>query len=584
VYLSKLAIKNFRGLRDLEVAFHEGLNVLIGENNTGKTAVLDALRLTLGLGAERRDLYLTQDDFHVDGKGDSSESIEFHLTFDGLTDDEQGIFVEMRAVNEERKPEARLHVRATYDEGHNRIHRTYWGGEHEGQQVPSEVLGLLYAIHLGALRDATRDLSPSRGSRIGELFRKLVPNETDQKTYAAEVSESVRALPRWQELLSRGKARINEHLAQVSLIDGQREVDIDFLENEFRRIVEGLRVHLPILDSSGTARENEGEPKGRRASFEIWQNGLGYNNLIYAATVLGDLFERKKREPCTFVSLLIEEPEAHLHPQLQNLFFRYLQMVKGQGVQLFVTSHSPTVTAKTDLDSLIVLNRWHERSRALPLRYLSLEEKQKKQLQRFLDVTKSQLFFAKGVILVEGISEALLMHVLAAATGDKYDLERKGIEVVNIGGVAFEPFARLFNAAAANNRLDVRCAIVTDDDRTRGDDGKWGDQSDRAKAALRMEGGLVRTFTAWITFEYELYKVNEELLTDTYRTIHPKTVLPANGELDTRAWGFVEQLKRSRDKAEFAQALTLRVSQGSSIVTPEYIQKAFKWVVEGDAA
>ena len=83
--------------------------------------------------------------------------------------------------------------------------------------------------------------------------------------------------------------------------------------------------------------------------------GLGENNLIYSAAVLGDLKNRREEEKEHYYALLIEEPEAHLHPQKQNTFFNYLDSLRDFGVQIFITSHSPTITAKSELDNILVL-------------------------------------------------------------------------------------------------------------------------------------------------------------------------------------------------------------------------------------
>jgi putative ATP-dependent endonuclease of OLD family len=124
-----------------------------------------------------------------------------------------------------------------------------------------------------------------------------------------------------------------------------------------------------------------------------------------------------------YVSLLIEEPEAHLHPQLQNIFFNYLNKLDKFGFQIFVTSHSPTITAKAALDSLVVLQEKEKQIVTFSLKKSNLNNLNKKYLQKFLDVTKSQLFFSNGVILVEGISEALLLPVFSKIMGNEYDIE-----------------------------------------------------------------------------------------------------------------------------------------------------------------
>ena len=91
------------------------------------------------------------------------------------------------------------------------------------------------------------------------------------------------------------------------------------------------------------------------------------------------------------------------------------------------------------------------------------DEKNKRHLKKFLDTSKSQMFFSNGVLLVEGISEAILIPALSK----RYlgiDLEKKGVEIVNISGVAFEHFAKLFNNKESEKRLLSRCSIITDSD------------------------------------------------------------------------------------------------------------------------
>src|SRR3989339_850921 len=114
MYLKELHIKNFRCIEDLSLEFNEGLNVIIGENNTGKTAIIDALRLAFSIGMEKREIYLSSDDFFRDKKGNNSNTIEFDFTFANITDEEQGIFIELLSI-EDNKSELQLHLRYTLE-------------------------------------------------------------------------------------------------------------------------------------------------------------------------------------------------------------------------------------------------------------------------------------------------------------------------------------------------------------------------------------------------------------------------------------------------------------------------------------
>jgi len=561
MYLSNLHIKNFRCVGDVSLDFQSGLNVLIGENNSGKTSIIDALRLCLAIGLPRRDIFLNTDDFLCDITGKRHNVIEFDLTFLNPTLEEQGTFIDLLAFRE-GLPKLQLHVRYSLENrnGLERIVFRYWGGENEGQSVAPEAMELLYYIYLGALRDAERDLAPSKGNRLGQLFVKLLKDPAEQKAYAETIHDKIKEDAAWNDLRKRAKEKVNENLKKITIEDSPQEVEINFIPLEFRRIVESLKIQLLRVIEDGSPLH-----------FEIEQNGLGYNNLIYIATVLGDLLERKVLEKEIYIALLIEEPEAHLHPQLQDILFNFLGDVANQGIQIFITSHSPTVTSRTEITTLMVLQILNNNIVAIPLRECRLQEDERKYLQRFLDVTKCQLFFAKRVVLVEGISEALLLPVLAKTMG--YDLDKSAVEVVNVGGTAFQPFAKLFNSEDAGKRLGVRCALITD-----GDEDADNNVSPRAKYAKDLEGGQLRTFIAKKTFEHELYMSgNGKVLTLTYKELHPNTYLQSADE-------FIEKLKQNKDKGIFAQMLSLKLIEHDSLresfQVPGYINEAVSWLFD----
>jgi len=580
MYISKLHIRNFRCIEDLELYFDSGLNVIIGENNSGKTAILDALRLVLSRGDERRSIWISEDDFHIDSTGKRASSIEIDIVFSDPSIQQQAAFIELLSIRDDGDPELQLHVRYEWDDKNERVKfPTLWGGENEGQAVPGEVLQLIYHVHLDALRDAERFLSPGRGSRIGELVRKLETNDSEREEMEKQVLDALRGLDKWTELRGKAQKAINKHLREVTFDGSVQEVEVDFVESKFRRIAESLRLHLPR--KANLAEEEKTKGAQSLSPFKIWQNGLGYNNLIYAATVFGDLVKRAEAEKAMHLSLLIEEPEAHLHPQLQRLFFRYLESFGKEGIQVFVTSHSPIVSSQADFDRINVLTIDGEITTNRALVSMSLRKESKRKLQRFLDVTKSQLFFAKGVIFVEGISEALLLPLFARRMGNEFDLDKHGIEVVNISGVMFEPFALLFNPDDPDKRLGIPGAILTDDDR----DKAFEDEeiTSRAEKAKSLEGGLLKVYLAEQTFEYELFKNNEELLQEAYGRIHPHAEDVKGDTVDEKANAFVKKIKKQKAilAQELAYILDSNEDKLAAIVVPEYIKQAITWVIQG---
>ena len=640
MYLKKLIIKKFRGIEDLELEFQKGLNVIIGENNTGKTAVIDALRLVYSIGTPRRQIYVNEEDFYVNKYGEINSPIEFDLFFSDLNKQEQGLFYELLSLDEsskgngdEEELKIELHIRYFLEKrkGTKKIIFRYWGGEKEGGQIPPEVMELFYFVSLHALRNAERDLIPRRGSQLGQLFIKLVGDDEEKKHLQKIINDNIKSEDDWNKLINKAKGKISTHLEGTSHKYNIPEINIEFLSLEFQKIVDTLKIntqnrnYIKRTEIDEKFKENNKmigkyfeetetndlifkvnfintlekdktiSPQDKKLledlyinsnkTFEICQNGLGLNNLIYMATVLGDLIERRNAELEAYIALLIEEPEAHIHPQLQNVLFEYFKKIEKKNIQIFITSHSPTITAKTNINNTIVLYSKNNNINCVPIKNIPINSKHKKYLERFLDVTKSQLFFARGVILVEGISEALLLPVFASIMDlnkDKYNLDKSGVEVINIGGVAFEPFAKLFNNQDVSKNLNIRCALVTDDDRD-----KEGNISARAEKAKGLKSNNLLVKLAQITFEYELFLKNEDILIDVYKKDLNHIQTEIIGEnIHEKAICFIEKLEQNKDKGEFSQALSVKLKEDDelrrSFKVPEYIQEAIKWVTKID--
>lgn len=138
-------------------------------------------------------------------------------------------------------------------------------------------------------------------------------------------------------------------------------------------------------------------------------------------------FERKvKKNALVSTIVAIEEPEAHLHPHLQRVLFRYFLRREHS---VIVTTHSPHIASVTPLESLVVLRAdVTNGSSASGTCQLHLTEWERHDLQRYFDVTKAEMVFSKGVVLVEGIAEQFLVNAFAESfhtqSGDEVDLDR----------------------------------------------------------------------------------------------------------------------------------------------------------------
>ncbi|MGL4669115.1 MAG: ATP-dependent nuclease [Methanobacteriaceae archaeon] len=529
MYLKKFKVKNFRLIKELELDFNPGVNVLIGENNSGKTTIIDALRICLGFKDQKRDIYVTKDDFHINQEdSDGLEDIEFNLSFKTNNDFEKSCFMELYNQTSDTFD---LNYSYTIKKRHNMEFVSYdmWGGEKEGQPISLEVFDLLHHVYLGALRDAKRHLRPGNNNQIGKFFSKVHLDELGDEFDRGEMIKSLNEVIKDEKIFDFiGKAKkkyVDTHLSNITFDSNEININFEFLPETFDEFVKNFKIILPYFN------EIIGE---KQKYLELYQNGLGYNNLIYISILLGDLKDLNKIQEGLFVALLIEEPEAHLHPQLQNLFFEYINKLnseinsdKNQSFQIFISSHSPTLTSKADLDSLTILQNFNNKLSNIALKDSNLLENNKEYLFKFLDVTKSQLFFAKSVILVEGVSELILIPEFARLLGT--NLEKYGVEVVNISGVGFKHFIPLFSnkltsfgkdyKKISENILSSKCAIITDDDRKEID----GEISATLTKINACSDKNLKIFSSVKTLEYEIFKenlVDLDILEDIYRNVH----------------------------------------------------------------
>jgi len=458
MYISELRIWNFRkyGTSDFDISspnltvpFNKGLNVLIGENDSGKSAILDSIKLVLKTHAYEW-IKVDDSDFYVNENGHTSNKLRLEIEFSGITDDEAKHFIEWCGWAEEEienngiiskciRPKLILIYQAEVRD--NRIIPTdiKAGMDGSGHLLNAEAREYLKCTYLKALRDADIELSSTKNSRLSEILQKhhlfikqkgqLHEFEVHFKEINDKIEEHFRGSAEDKRYNEQIKSKIDHYLSKF--IDDKTLSLFSLGKPEIKNILEKL--NLGIHNKSNL--------------------GLGTMNRLFMAAELLHL----KRDWTGLKLCLIEELEAHLHPQAQQKIIEALIDESNQGIQLILTTHSPNISSKVPLKSVIICKE----NDIFPLerKYTQLEESNYTYLERFLDVTKSNLFFAKGIILVEGWSEELIVPTLAKKIG--MELTAKEVSIVNVASTAYLHFAKIF-LRNDGKTMNVPVSIVSD--------------------------------------------------------------------------------------------------------------------------
>jgi putative ATP-dependent endonuclease of the OLD family len=568
--IDRIRIRNFRNLADVELHLLPG-TVLVGENRSGKSNLIHAVRLVLDPTLSASDRQLGRDDFW-DGLSDGTEewdpmvagqTIEVSIDIIDFLDEPAILTALCDALVEQEPPRARLTYRfGPADDqqapgGKPKYRGRIFGGDDDDRPIPSDLRGYLYVVFLHALRDVESDIGNWRRSplrRLLEAAATAVPEEelTKVREVMKGANTQLNALAVIQELGGKISSRLLDMIGANQALDTELAVAPD----DPLRAIRTMRLYV-----DGDAHRN------------LASSSLGTLNVLYLALLELGLDQRLAEKDVAHVVWAIEEPEAHLHPHLQRLIFKRLLEVPSKARTTLVTTQSPHIASVASPKSLVVLRTVDGQTKVAAAHRAKLAEAEWSDIARYLDATRAELVFARRILLVEGYAEQVLVPVLAKAHG--LDLDKLGISVCAIHGTHFTPYSRFCDA------LEIPWAVITDGDPDTQPASQGPNRAQRMLADLGKTGAPADEgiFVGSTTFEYDLLCAGDSNADACFETL----IELGSSQMKTRvdAWNkaappyddFMKEIDNAQGKGRFAQRLALK-----QISPPAYIAAAFDYL------
>ncbi len=494
-FISRVQIKNFRNFLNVDVAL-DHKQVIIGENNVGKTNFPRAIQLILDKSYSDNDRELLLEDFHesIVTPMETGAEIEIRLQIMGYEHNRKLVAQFADAVVSDTPPTLQITYKyfPNKDEHGNILNYNFliYKGNDENALFRAEDRNFINIYVIKALRDVERELKSNKNSPLYKLVKQYEIAVDHLQEISDELKNAADGILQLDEIIHI-KAALTSQFSILSGLQKDNEITLRTFDIDTERLLYTLQVYMglkerpvselslglanilyislmllllkdktiiPVIKEELFASLSEKDTNKLLASLYqktekgnyILKEGSNGDNL----DSLYQFMDENNYRYQSFTILAVEEPEAHLHPVLQRLIYR--EVLHNSNTSVIFTSHSTHIASVAPLRSIVQIRHAGQSSHVFSTVNLSIEEKEKRDVERYIDAKRGEIYFGKAIILVEGITEEYIIPSAASLTDTP--LDNFGVVVCNIDSTNFKPYIELLNT------LNIPWVLFTDGD------------------------------------------------------------------------------------------------------------------------